>query len=375
LRILIDYRPALSQRSGVGEYVHELSGAYAARQARRPPDERDQVTLFSSSFKDRLEPDRVPGAGSIDRRVPVRLLNLLWHRLEWPPVEALGRDGFDVVHSASPLLIPSRAAARVVTIHDLDFLDHPERTRAEIRRDYPTLAAAHAQRSDQVIVSSRFTAREVVRRLGVPDERVALVAPGAPAWVPRRDPPAAGYLLFFGTLEPRKNVGALLDAYARLLENVPGAPDLVLAGAAPPSAAPWLEALTRPPLAGRARHIGYVPAERREAVYHGALALVMPSLTEGFGFPVLEAMTAGVPVLAADRGSLPELVGEAGLLFDPESSDALAATLERAVCDRDWPREAARRGLERAGRYRWDAAAEALAAVYRRAVETRQRRA
>jgi glycosyltransferase involved in cell wall biosynthesis len=375
LRILIDYRPALTRRTGVGEYVHELAAAYAAAQARQPAGDRDRLTLFSSSWKDRLEAGRIAGAATLDRRVPVRLLNLLWHRLDWPPVEALARDRFDVVHSASPLLIPSRSAARVVTIHDLDFLDHPERTRAEIRRDYPALAARHAQRADQIIVSSRFTAGEVARRLNVPADRVALVPPGAPRWVPRSRTDGAGYLLFFGTLEPRKNVGTLLEAYGRLLGRLPSAPDLVLAGAAPPSAAGWLAALARTPLAGRARHVGYVAPERREAVYHGALALVMPSFTEGFGFPVLEAMTAGVPVVAANRGSLPELVGDAAILFDPADPDALASALERVVCDAAWAREATRRGLDRASRYRWETAADALAAVYRRALDIHQGRA
>ncbi|HEY6212340.1 MAG TPA: glycosyltransferase, partial [Vicinamibacterales bacterium] len=154
MRVVIDYRPALRERSGVGEYTHQLVKALLARKGSSLA-----VTIFSSSWKDRLEPSAdLDGAVTIDRRVPVQLLNLSWHRLEWPPIEALTRSSYDVAHSLHPLLLPTRSAAQVITIHDLNFLSHPERTRAEIRRDYPALARDHAQRADRVIVVSEFTA-------------------------------------------------------------------------------------------------------------------------------------------------------------------------------------------------------------------------
>jgi hypothetical protein len=131
VRILIDYRPALRQRTGVGEYVHGLAAALAARLTRE-----DSLTLFSSSWKDRLPQGILPGTLQTDLRVPVRLLNFAWHRLEWPPLEWLAGPA-DVVQSMHPLMIPARTAARLVTIHDLYFLDRPEHTAAEIRRDYP----------------------------------------------------------------------------------------------------------------------------------------------------------------------------------------------------------------------------------------------
>ena len=120
VRILLDYRPALRQRTGVGQYVHELAAAMLPRL--RPGE---SLVLFSSSWKDRLEPHRLPGASVVDVRVPVRVLNLAWHRLEWPPVERFA-GAVDVAHSTHPLLLPSRhRAVKVVTVYDLDFLDHP----------------------------------------------------------------------------------------------------------------------------------------------------------------------------------------------------------------------------------------------------------
>jgi glycosyltransferase involved in cell wall biosynthesis len=379
VRVLVDYRSALKGRSGVGEYAHGLVAALASGRPTAKGQAVD-VTIFSSSWKDRLEvPQDLGGVSAVDLRIPVTGLNFAWHRLGWPPVELLTRREFDVTHSLHPLLLPSRAAAQVITIHDLNFLSHPERTRAEVRRDYATLARDHAHRADRIIAVSRFTAGEIEAKLGVGPDRISICSPGAPDWRPREMAPAAGYILFLGTLEPRKNIGALLDAYERLLSRqalAPGRvfPDLVLAGHAPPEARPWLEQIARPPLAGRVRHLGYVEPANRRSLYEGASVLVQPSFEEGFGIPVLEAMTVGVPVVAADRGALPEVLGDAGLVVDPTDPEAIAAGLARMVEDTDLSAACAARGIARARGFRWaDSAARAVEA-YELAIERRTQR-
>jgi glycosyltransferase involved in cell wall biosynthesis len=284
--------------------------------------------------------------------------------LSWPPVESLARDAFDVAHSMHPLLMPARAAARIVTVHDLNFLSHPERTRAEIRRDYPALARAHARRADAIIAVSRFTAAEVQRHFDVPADRVSVCSPGAPPWQARQHAPAAGYVLFFGTLEPRKNVSGLLDAYEQMAARRRDLPELLLAGQATDAARPWLERIARAPLAGHIRHIGYVDPARRRALYDGAICLVQPSFEEGFGIPVLEAMTAGVPVVVTNRGALPEVVGDAGLVVAADEPEELAAAIERLVDDRAFSSECALRGIARAAQYRWDVTARRVYATY-----------
>ena len=293
LRILLDYRPALRARTGVGEYAHELAG--------------DTLTLFSSSWKDRLSPGTLPGARVIDRRVPVTVLNAAWHRAGWPPIEMLAGPQ-DIVHSLHPLLMPSRRARQVVTVHDLDFLDHPERTQAEIRRDYR--------------------------------------------------------ILFMGTLEPRKNVGVLLAAYAALIARKPDAPPLWLAGGATEAAAPWLREIAQPPLAGRVEHLGYVATDRRYDLYARASMLVLPSHLEGFGLPVLEAMTAGVPVIVSNRGALPEVAGDAAQIVEADAAGGFAEAMRRYLEDPAFAAAAVARGLARARAYSWDASARTLLAAY-----------
>jgi glycosyltransferase involved in cell wall biosynthesis len=369
VRVLLDYRAALRQRSGVGEYVFQLARALVAA---LPPGPRStlDLTLFSSSWKDRLVvPPELAGVAAIDRRVPVRALNFAWHRLEWPAAEQLAGRAFDVAHSLHPLLMPSRTAAQVVTIHDLDFLRHPERTHGEIRRDYPALARRHAHRADRIVVVSQFTAREVERLLEVPPERISVCSPGAPAWSPRQsEPGASAYVLFLGTLEPRKNVGALLDAYERLASRRRDLPPLVLAGKATDAARSWLEQIARAPLNGLVRHIGYVDPSNRQALYEGARFLVQPSYEEGFGLPVLEAMTLGVPVLAANRGALPEVLGDAGLLFDPLDPVHLAEAIERAIDDPSFAARARIAGSARAKHFTWERTARSVFAAYEAAI-------
>jgi glycosyltransferase involved in cell wall biosynthesis len=369
VRILLDYRPALRERSGVGEYVHEMARALVAT---APADE--SITLFSSSLTDRLDPNAVPGTKILDRRIPVMMLNFLWHRLELPSVDGMPGAPFDVVQSAHPLLMPSRRAARVVTLYDLDFLDHPERTRREIRRDYPALAASHARRADRIVAISEHTANDVTQRLGVERGQISVCYPGAPAWMPREREPENGTILFLGTLEPRKNLGVLLDAYEQLLAQSANVPSLVLAGRATPEAGDLLKRANTPPLNGRVRMPGYIPDERRVDVYREALVLVLPSHTEGFGMPVAEAMTVGVPVIAANRGALPEVVGTAGRLFEPDDAKALAALLAQVLASPAARHEMREAGLRQAQRFEWQTSARRLREAWTLAVEHRKTR-
>ena len=363
VRVLIDYRPALRTRTGVGEWVHCLVNALATEV---PSSKTLDLTIFSSSWKHRLGPTTAD-VSSIDRRIPVGLLNFCWHRLKWPPVEAVTGVQFDVVHSPHPLLIPTRGAAQVITIHDLDFLDHPERTSAEIRRDYQSLVREHALKADRVVVPSRHTGTEVQRRLGVSSEAITLCPNGAPDWPRRSHWPRRGHILYVGTLSPRKNIGALLDAYQILTERHLELPPMVLTGPVPPEGRGTLAALTKPPFHGRVHSSGYVTKSELRRYYEEASLLVLPSLNEGFGLPALEAMTVGVPVIVANRGALPEIVEDAGLLIEPTQPITLADAIERILTDARLAQNCINRGFERATTYSWHDSAEQLRIAYEQA--------
>jgi glycosyltransferase involved in cell wall biosynthesis len=371
MRILVDYRPALRARTGVGEYMRQLVRGYTATHG-------DEVAVFTSSWKDRPSPTLAAElrATVVDRRVPVATLNYLWHRLEWPPVELLAGH-VDVVHAAHPLLIPSRRAAQVVTIHDLFFLDHPDRVHGEIKRDYPALTPAHARRADAIVTPSAYTQRLVVERLGVPEDRVYVCPPTAPTWKTLgRAPnvPKGGYMLMLGTLEPRKNLGIVLDTFARLCDFM-WEPRLIIAGRATPEAAEWLARLSKPPLNGCVEYIGYVPDEKREELLAGARALLLPSLDEGFGLAALEAMSAGVAVVAAERGALPEVIGNGGLLVPPHDIFVWTDVIDRLARKDELVHRLASAGLERAKAFTSEGTAARLGQAYRDAVARRMARA
>jgi glycosyltransferase involved in cell wall biosynthesis len=362
LRILLDYRPALRERTGVGEYAHQMASALA-----RQAGLGDRIVLFSSSWKDRLPVGRVPGADVADARVPVSVLNLAWHRLERPPVESLAGPA-DVAWSMHPLLMPAKRAAQVVTIHDLYFLDHPEAAVREIRRDYPSLAAVHARRADAVVVVSEHTRAQVISRLGVAADRITVCPPGAPSLAPRPEPRTAGPILHLGTVEPRKNTSALIDAYRELRDARPELPSLVFAGR-----------VVGPAPAGEGvRVLGYVGDEVKRQLLAEASMLVVPSLDEGFGIPALEAMTVGVPVIAAARGALPEVLGDAGVLVSGEGPDpfvrSLSSAMGRLLDDPAVRRDLAVRGMARARTFSWDASAARAREALADAVDRRKAR-
>jgi glycosyltransferase involved in cell wall biosynthesis len=370
VRALVDYRPALRGRTGIGEYVHELARALSGL------DGGPQLTAFTASWRDRPAPDlaaELPGVRVVDCRLPVRGLTWAWHRLEWPPVEWLaGRS--DVVHSPTPLLVPTAKAAQVVTVHDLHFLRPDASLDGPGLRDFPRLIRAHVHRADHVIAVSRYTAGLVEHELGVSPRHITVATHGAPPWAEavrrRRGGQPGRTFLFIGTLEPRKNVGLLLDAYARLRARRIDAPPLVLAGGITAAARPWVERASTPPLAPHVTVAGYVSDTDRRALFAEARAVVVPSLDEGFGLPALEAMACGVPVVATPVGALPEVLGDAGAFAPADAPDAWAAALEQCLDD-DWCRTLSGCGLERARNFSWTSTARATLSAYEAAVAAR----
>jgi glycosyltransferase involved in cell wall biosynthesis len=372
VRVLVDYRPALRARTGVGEFVHEVVRALTAPDGPAPAG---SITLFTASWKDRLDPQaaRELGARAVDRRIPGQVLTWAWNRLQFPPVDWLaGRS--DIVHAATPLAIPTRAGRTVLTIHDLHFLRHPERMQAEMRRDFPRLVHAHAARADAVVVSSRYTADDVARTLKVPESRIHLCPPGAPRWAAdtaerrRHRPPR--HILFVGTLDARKNVGVLLQAYAQLTGRRPNSPPLVIAGAMTAAGAAWQAEARALHLEGLVQWKGYVDQPTREALFADAHMLVLPSLDEGFGLPVLEAMACGVPVIVSNGGSLPEVAGDAARPIAPDDVEGFRDAMD-ALLHADVAAVASARGLARAAQFRWPHCAAQVWRAYQSALESR----
>jgi glycosyltransferase involved in cell wall biosynthesis len=301
--------------------------------------------------------------------LPRALLYETWHlpALRFPKVErATGH--VDVVH-ATAIAYPAADAPVVVTVHDLAFLDDPTlATRHGLRffRRGTALARDHAR---LVVCPSEATKRECVAA-GFDQARLRVVP-----WGVRVEPASADdvraarrahgldrpYVLFCGTVEPRKNLPALLDAFGRIERRDV---DLVLAGPAG-----WNEDLepARRALGGRIHLLGFLPRQRLDALLAGASAVCYPSRREGFGLPVLEAMAQGAPVVTSTGTATEEVAGDAAVLVDPADTASIAAGLARVLDDADLAAELRQRGRARAAQFPWSASADAYQAVYEEA--------
>jgi alpha-1,3-rhamnosyl/mannosyltransferase len=252
-----------------------------------------------------------------------------------------------------------RGGLRATTVHDLVPLRFPELVERRTRRMHGPKYANAARTCDRVFVNSRFTAGEVVELLGVADERIVVAYPGIdPLFRPdgERAELSGPYVLAVATREPRKNLPALLDAFALLKRREPGL-TLALAGLAG-----WEE---RPLEAESVRLLGYVPDEELARLYRGASAFAYPSRFEGFGIPVVEALACGTSAVVSSHRSLDEACGDAARRADPDDPEAFAEALEQALAGSGDLRE---RGLARAARFTWSACGEAVLAGYESAL-------
>jgi glycosyltransferase involved in cell wall biosynthesis len=368
MRVALDVRPALTRPTGVGVYIGALAAALPAH------DRDSRFTLFTSSLRERwARPAVAENVRLVDRQIPVRALNFAWNRLSWPPIELLCGGKFDLVHSPHALLIPTRRARRIITIHDLFFFKRPELTGAEIRRDYAPLVQAHAARADGILCPSEYTAGEIERLLRVPREKICVTTYGVdPAF--RQGPgPGEGEALFdrlgvsgpgilyVGSEEKRKNLGALVAAYRNMFEGTIDAPPLVLVG---PGASFDTGKTSSGP---RVVSTGYLQTSEINALMRLSKCLVLVSLDEGFGFPVAEAMTVGLPVVCSSGSSLEEIAeGAAELVDDPHDEAAIVRGLARVLDDPRRASELRAKGLARSRLFDWNCTAEATLAFYRK---------
>lgn len=306
---------------------------------------------------------------SFDTEPPLR--RIVWEQA----IQPWELGGFDLHHAlafAAPLWLRQPCA---VTIYDLSFIHHPGRLPAARRLYLRLMTAVTCRRARAVFAISESTARDVVATLRIAPEKVHVIAPGIDRQVfrpldadaVRAFRAAKGlperFWLFIGTLEPRKNLPMLLEAYAALPESqrLP----LILGGGKGWDYDPIFAAVERHRLGDWVQFPGFIPPDDLPFWYNGAEVFVYPSIFEGFGLPVLEAMACGTPVIVSEASSLPEVAGDAGMLVPPEDVGAWTAALACAADDAEWRRAARERGIERAARFTWTAAAQRTAAVYR----------
>lgn len=370
MRIGIDARLVFYHQAGIGQYILRLTDGLAAL------DHENEYYLFQS----RKDSTRLVSAPNFHRRV-------LWtpshHRFERLAMSAeILPHPLDVFHS--PDFIPPRRlrAPSVITVHDLAFLLYPRFLTEDAARYYGQVDPA-SRAAAHIIAVSQSTKRDVTRLLGVPEDKVSVIYEAAtPSAKPldkrlaqehveKKYGIAGPFILFVSTIEPRKNLPTLLAAYSKLLEAYKSQARLVIAGTKG-----WLTeevdaAVEKFKLHDAVCFLGGVPTDELVYLYNAARVFALPSFYEGFGLTPLEAMACGTPVIVSNVSSLPEVVGDAGLLVDPNDVDGWAVALHRVLTDDELHREMSAKSIRRAALFSWERAARETLDVYRRVVSKR----
>jgi glycosyltransferase involved in cell wall biosynthesis len=351
---------------GIGSVVRETL------QALRRVDPALDITLFHARFG-RAPEDWTREFRTVGLSQGIRTLYPSW-ALTGRPVLPETLASADVVHAPSSAAVPptGRGQRLVVHVHDLAFLRFPSLFPSTWRVLFRLGLRRAARSADAVIVPSGSTAADLERLTDLAADRIHVVPHGVTLPQIPVDPrgPLGGieaprpYVLFVGTLEPRKNLVRLVRAYRRAAASGEAPHALILAGPIGWNSEPLHREL-RAPGAGRVILTGEVSAEDLDALYRGASAFVYPSLYEGFGLPVLEAMARGIPVIASSTSSLPEVAGDAAILVDPRSVEGLAEAIGRLLTDRAEAERLAAAGRARAESYSWERTARQTLAVYR----------
>ena len=372
MRIGLDYTPAMEQRGGIGRYVRELVAALARL------DGESDYRLFAAGARRGGLP-APPKSNFQWRACPLtpRWLARIWHRARIPlPVETFtGR--VDLFHATDFVLPPTLPATRtLLTVHDLSFVRVPAAASPKLKAYLDAVVPRSVARADHVLADSQATKSDLMALYGTPDSKITVLLSGVDAqFRPVTDDEAlasclrkyglddATYLLSVGTVQPRKNYSRVIEAVAKCRQQGHDLRYAIAGGRG------WLEGemlrtIERLGADGYVHLLGLVDDQDLPALYSGARALVMASLYEGFGFPVLEAFACGAPVICGNISSLPEVAGEAALLVNPYDVSAIFDAILRLETDADLRARMVDAGYAQAARFTWEKSARHLRSIY-----------
>jgi len=370
MRIGIDFTSATRERAGIGRYARELIRALARL------DRENRYSLFvpRDAHNDLLRFNWTSNFAIKRAPLTERILAALWHKARVPLFVEAFIGAVDVFYSPDFLLPPTRARRTIVTIHDLSYVRVPE-CFPDVLKQYLNRAVPRAlDRADLILADAISTQRDLTEVYAVPLDKIKVLYSGVDArFRPdvaedaksrvrelTRDKP---YLLSVSTIQPRKNYVRLIEAFARLTSNfqLPTFTlQLVIAGGRGWMYDEVYHAVEQLNLRERVLFPNFVADDDLPALYAGATLFVYPSLYEGFGLPIAEAMACGAPVVSSNASSLPEVAGDAALYFDPRDVDAMANAMHRALSDAALRDELRARGLAQARKFSWEKAAREL---------------
>jgi len=382
VQIGIDYTAAVHQSAGIGRYTRELVNTLAALPGNAfKPHYRLFVADAGRNF---ALPPPAQNFKWCPTRITERWLARLWYRLRLPLPIQNWTGPIDLFHAPDFVLPPvKRGTPTLVTIHDLSFVREPKITMPGMLAHLNRWVPNSVRRAGHVIAVSESTRQDLIEMYQTPPQKISVLYHGvSPRFSPILEPGRLAavrkkyslgeqpFILSVGTIHPRKNFLRLVRAFAKV--DTPA--HLVIAGGKGWQYQPVFDAAAQPVTAGRVHFPGYVDDEDLPALYSAATLFVYPSLYEGFGLPALEAMACGTPVVASNASSLPEVVGQAGLLVVPKDVEAIAAAIANVLADAELHRNLSQAGLARAAQFTWPKMAVKLIKLYQTLLEKELRR-
>ena len=374
MRIGIDARSVLKQRTGVGNYTFNLIRTLSKL------DQENQYVLFYSHHKNVRSAIPVIGNPNFESkfiRFPNKLLNLMWGTLRMPKIDWLvGR--VDLYHSPNYTLNMLGRGKSLMTIHDLSFLACRQYSLASGRWHYAFKIKNYAHQVDAIAADSESTKSEIMKYLKVPEEKIHVIhlaCSEAFEPLPQSENTQTildkykikgDFILYVGTLEPRKNLKGLIEAYHQTRAKDDFL--LVLAGGTGWKYKHIFRLVDKLRLNDRVVFCGYVPDTELPELYNRASVFAYPSFYEGFGLPPLEAMACGLPVVVSHTTSLPEVVGDAGVYVDPSDIDQISHSIDTVLSDTELRNMLRERGLKRARLFSWEKATSETMKLYRQLV-------
>ncbi|MFP4082732.1 MAG: glycosyltransferase family 4 protein [Candidatus Aminicenantes bacterium] len=378
MRIGLDVRPFLKKPTGVGIYFKNLLFSLSRL------DHVNEYYLFSASFKDRFPSSKIPPFAHQhfrDFRFPVKMINHFWYRLCWPPLDYFFFTSLDVTHSPTPLVIPTKGK-KLVTVYDLFFMDFPHLTDKEARKEFIPRIRASLKQADGIVAISRFSQQRLMQKFALPPSKIKVIHLGIDhrfwndistfqlAETKKRYGLPSSFILFVGAMEPRKNLTTLVKAL-KCLHNRNRKIPLIMVGRKGEDYKRIKKEINEQSLDAWVKMLGYVPEEDLKNLYRLASVLVFPSMYEGFGLPVLEAMVSGLPVVTSQTSALVEIAQDAALYFNPDSPDEIAEKTLLAMDHRDLHQSLAQKGKKRALDFDWRKTAAETLSFYQQVVNQR----
>jgi glycosyltransferase involved in cell wall biosynthesis len=368
----IDYTPAYEQGGGIGRLVRDLAAALA-----RLDTETDYRMFVSGASLEQLPPQLAPNFRWKPTRISPGWFARIWHRARLPlPIEAFIGE-VDLFHATDFVLPPTRSKTRtILTVHDLSFVRVPDAASPSLKRYLDEVVPHSVNKAQHIIADSQATKEDLILLYGVKEEKITVLLSGiqsryapvlsTPVTLTMRSKYKIGnspYLFTIGTIQPRKNYSRVIRAL-KLLRDTGYDLQLVIAGGKG-----WLEdemykTLDETKLHDAVHLIGFAADEDIPALYSGAEAVVFPSLYEGFGFPVLEGMACGTPVITSNVSSLPEVAGDAAIMLDPYDVEAIADAIRRVLEDSELRASMIERGFAQAAKFTWENSAKQLHQIY-----------